>query len=206
MTALQLDDLRHHSDTLHLRSGLRLALRFVEPVDADALQNYIRGLSQSSRYRRFLGAASELPPSLLADFTHAGEDDRFSVIAIASIDGVERIVAEARYALNAGQASLEFGLSVDDRWQGHGIGAALIQNLECRAAALGATRLFGDTLRSNEVMMSLARKSGFAFTASPADWRLVRFEKQVASEARVIPCASWRLVAESRRIVRQAAV
>jgi GNAT superfamily N-acetyltransferase len=204
MTALRPGNLRQYSDVLHLRSGQRLTLRFVEPGDADALQAYVRGLSQSSRYRRFLGAASELPPSLLDGFTHAGEDDRFSVIAIASVERIERIVAEARYALNADQASVEFGLSVDDQWQGHGIGAALMTNLECRAAALGARRLFGDTLRSNEVMMSLARKSGFAFRASPGDWRLVRFEKEIASAARDIPCTSWRLAAE--RTALEAAV
>jgi len=206
MTAPRPSTLRQHSDVLHLRSGQRLTLRFVEPDDAETLQAYIRGLSQSSRYRRFLGAARELSPSLLDGFTHAGEDDRFSVIATASSDGVERIIAEARYALHADQASVEFGLSVDDRWQGHGIGAALMQNLECRAAALGATRLFGDTLRSNEVMISLASKSGFAFMASPGDWRLVRFEKQIASAARDIPCANWRLAAASRQITPQAAV
>ena len=58
-----------------------------------------------------------------------------------------------------------------------------MKNLECRAAAFGAERLFGDTLRSNEAMISLARKSGFAFTASPGDWKLVRFEKQIAVDA-----------------------
>jgi len=202
MTALRVD-LRQYTDTLHLRSGQRLTLRFVEPRDADRLQAYVRGLSTSSRYRRFLGAASELPPGLLEDFTHAGEDDRFSVIATASIDGVERIVAEARYALDADQASVEFGVSVDDRWQGHGIGAALLKNLECRAAALGATRLFGDALRGNEVMIALARKAGFALVHSPGDWKLVRFEKRIAS-AQDSPCASWRRVAAS--IAQQAAV
>ena len=202
MTALRLD-LRYYSDTLHLRSGQRLTLRFVEPRDADTLQAYVRGLSISSRYRRFLGAASELPPGLLEDFTHAGEDDRFSVIATASIDGAERIVAEARYALDADRASVEFGVSVDDRWQGHGIGAALLKNLECRAVALGATRLFGDALRSNEVMIALARKAGFALVHSPGDWKLVRFEKQVAS-AQDSPCASWRLLAASQPIAQQA--
>jgi GNAT superfamily N-acetyltransferase len=196
MTAQRLDHLKQYSDVLHLRSGQRLKLRFVEPDDADELQAYVRGLSQSSRYRRFLGAASELPSSLLDGFTHAGEDDRFSVIAIASIEGVDRIVAEARYALHADQASVEFGLSVDDQWQGHGVGAALLKNLECRAAAFGATRLFGDTLRSNEVMISLARKSDFAFMASPGDWRLVRFEKQIASEPQDISCANWRPAAQ----------
>jgi len=202
MTALRVD-LRQYTDTLHLRSGQRLTLRFVEPRDADRLQAYVRGLSTSSRYRRFLGAASELPPGLLEDFTHAGEDDRFSVIATASIDGVERIVAEARYALDTDQASVEFGVSVDDRWQGHGIGAALLKNLECRAAALGATRLFGDALRGNEVMIALARKAGFALVHSPGDWKLVRFEKRIAS-AQDSPCANWRLVAAS--IAQQAAV
>ena len=83
------------------------------------------------------------------------------------IDGHETIVGEARYAFDADTGSFEFGLSIDDRWQGHGIGSALLKNLECRAAAFGATRLFGDTLRSNEVMIGLARKSGFAFAATP---------------------------------------
>jgi GNAT superfamily N-acetyltransferase len=205
MTALRLDDLGQYSDTLHLRSGQRLSVRFVEPRDADTLQAYVRGLSISSRYRRFLGAARELPPRLLEDFTHAGEDDRFSVIATIAVEGVERIVAEARYALNADQASVEFGVSVDDQWQGHGIGAALLQNLECRAAALGARRLFGDVLRSNEVMIALARKTGFALVHSPGDWRLVRFEKQIAS-SHDSPCASWQLVAASRQLAQQAGV
>ena len=162
-------------------------MRFVEPDDADALQAYFRALTTRSRYNRFLGAISELPQTVLEHFIHAGEDDRFSVIATAAIEGADRIVAEARYALNAEQASVEFGLSIDDRWQGHGIGAALLRNLECRAAALGATRLFGDTLRCNEVMIALARKSGFAFTTSPSDWKLVQFRSRSTSRRRKFP-------------------
>src|SRR5947199_74620 len=117
------------------------------------------------------GAASELPPSLLEQFMHIGEAERFSVVATMLVDGHEIIVGEARYAFEDG--SIEFGLSVDDRWQGHGIGKALLKNLECRAASFGAERLFGDTLRSNDAMISLARKSGYGFLPSPGDWKLV---------------------------------
>jgi hypothetical protein len=54
-------------------------------------------------------------------------------------------------------------------------------------------------------MISLARKSGFAFTNSPGDWKLVRFEKHIDDAApQEIPCASWRLAAQ--QIARQAAV
>ena len=196
MTALRFDDLRQHSDTLRLRTGQSLTVRFVEPDDAGALQAYFRSLSVRSRYNRFLGAMSELPSTLLDHFVHAGEGDRFSVIAVMTIDGFQTIVGEARYAFDANAGSFEFGLSVDDRWQGHGIGSALMGNLQCRAAALGADRLFGDTLRSNEVMMELARKSGFAFSASPGDWKLVRFEKHIDLAPLEVPCASWRLAAQ----------
>ena len=198
MTTMRFDDLRQYSDVLRSRSGEAVTVRFVEPRDGEALQNYFRALTTRSRYNRFLGATSELPVSLLEQFIHIGELDRFSVIATMLVDGHETIVGEARYAFDDG--SIEFGLSIDDRWQGHGIGKALLKNLECRAASFGAERLFGDTLRSNEAMIGLARKSGYAFLPSPGDWKLVRFEKQIDVEPRDIPCASWKLAALSRQL------
>jgi RimJ/RimL family protein N-acetyltransferase len=204
MIALRLNDLRQHSDILRSRTGQSVTVRFVEPRDADALQAYFRSLTVRSRYNRFLGAMSELPQTELDHFVHAGEADRFSVIATMSIDGFETIVGEARYAFNLETDSFEFGLSIDDRWQGQGIGSALMRNLECRAAAFGAKRLFGDTLRSNDAMIALARKSGFAFTNSPGDWKLVRFEKHIDTEPREIPCASWRLAAANSREIAAA--
>jgi len=196
MTALRLDDLRQHIDVLRLPSGRTLAVRFVEPGDAKALQGYFRSLSVRSRYNRFLGAVSELPQAELDRFVHVGEFDRFSVIAVMTVDGFETIVGEARYGFEAATGRFEFGASVDDRWQGHGVGSALLRNLQCRAAALGASRMFGDTLRSNDVMIGLARKSGFNLVRQPDDWKLVRFEKQIDALPQEIPCASWRLAAQ----------
>jgi RimJ/RimL family protein N-acetyltransferase len=196
MTTLRLDDLRQHSDVLRLRSGASVTVRFIEPGDAETLQAYFRSLATASRYNRFLGAMSELPRDLLEDFVHVGERDRFSVVATMTIDSRETIVGEARYAFDPRNDSFEFGLSIDDRWQGQGVGSALLNNLECRAAAFGAKRLFGDTLRSNAAMIAVARKSGFAFTNNPDDWKLVRFQKHSDLAPKDIPCASWRLAAE----------
>lgn len=195
MTVLRLDDLKQYSDVLRARDGRPVAVRFVEPRDAEELQSYFRALSTRSRYNRFLGAMSELPHNLLDHFIHVGERDEFSVVATIKADGFETVVGEARYAFHADSESLEFGLSIDDRWQGQGIGAALLRNLECRAAAFGAARLFGDTLRSNDAMQGLARKSGFAFAANTDDWKLVRVEKRINTAPRDIPCASWRIAA-----------
>jgi GNAT superfamily N-acetyltransferase len=122
------------------------------------------------------------------------------VVATMKVDGFDTIVGEARYSFDFATSSFEFGLSVDDRWQGNGIGKALLKNLECRAASFGAGHLFGDTLRSNDSMIGLARKAGYGFTGAPGDWKLVRFEKHIDLAPQDIPCASWRLAAASRHV------
>jgi GNAT superfamily N-acetyltransferase len=195
MTRLRFDDLRQYSDVLRSRRGDAVTVRFVEPRDGEELQAYFRSLSARSRYNRFLGGMSELPRAVLEQFIHVGEDDVFTVIATMEVDGLTTIVGEARYAFDLRSGRFEFGLSIDDRWQGFGIGSAFMKNLECRAAAFGAERMFGDTLRSNDVMIRLARKSGFAFGNHPDDWKLVRFEKRIDIAREEIPCASWRIAA-----------
>src|SRR5580704_7542965 len=196
MTTLRFDDLQQYSDVLRSRDGEPVTVRFVEPRDGEELQNYFRSLTTRSRYNRFLGAMSELPKPVLDRFTHVSAAAGFTVVATKMIDGFETIVGEARYVFHPESESFEFGISIDDRWQGHGIGSALLKNLECRAAAFGASRLFGDTLRSNEVMIALARKSGFTFTNNLDDWKLVRFEKHIHVAREDIPCASWRIAAQ----------
>jgi GNAT superfamily N-acetyltransferase len=202
MIAIRLDDLKQYSDVLLSRSGKPFTVRFVEPRDGEALQAYFRSLSVRSRYNRFLGAMSELPSTVLDHFTHAGVDDQFSVVAMMNVDGVDSIVGEARYAFDTDTASFELGLSVDDRYQGQGIGPALLKNLECRAAAFGAGHIFGDTLRSNDAMIGVARKSGYSFVPTPGDWKLVRFEKHIDIAPKDVPCASWLLAAEQGRASR----
>jgi GNAT superfamily N-acetyltransferase len=194
MLKLNLGKLEQYSDVVHTRRGEAVTLRFATPDDAEELQAYIRGLSSASRYKRFLGAMSELPKTVLDEFVDVGRNDRYSLIASMPTDGFDLLVAEARYAFHPENDSVEFGLSVQDRWQGHGIGPALMQNLECRAAAVGAKTMFGDTLRSNDVMITLAKKSGYLFRQHPDDWKLVRFEKQIV-KATGLPCTGLRLVA-----------
>jgi len=197
MLTLDRDRLAQYSDLVRSRSGAAVTVRFSEPGDAAALQAYFRGLSVLSRYNRLMGAASELPPGQLELFTHLRDDNRFSVVATMTAGGIETMVGEARYALDAEGVGVELGLSVADRLHGQGIGTALLANLECRAAALGAEHLFGDTLRSNDAMLALARKSGFVLAPTPNDWKQVRFTKQIDITPQEIPCATWRLAVEA---------
>lgn len=190
-------DLGRFTDVLRLRDGRALTVRFVELHDADVLQSYFRALSRPSRYNRLMGAASELPPSELDKSIHVGEHNLFAVVAELKIGGIDMVVGEARYAFHPELRSVEFGISSDDGFKGQGIASAILTNLECRSAALGATHLFGDTLRNNEAMIGLARKLGYTFTASPGDWKQVRFEKRLSQIVEDIPCETWRIAAST---------
>jgi len=146
---------------------------------------YFRSLS-SLRYNRFLGAMSELPQTQLDHFIHVGEPT-----ASRDRDDADRWHRDhrrrARYAFDADTSSFEFGLSVDDRWQGHGIGSHCSKTSNAarqRSAPNGCSAI---RCGSNDVMIGLARKSGFAFTNSPGDWKLVRFEKHIALAPQEIP-------------------
>lgn len=198
MTTVPFEDFGRYSDVLRARSGEAVKVRFVEPRDAEPLRAYVRGLSPESRFRRFFGPIRELPGDLLDHFIHVGDHDEFSVVATMTVDGLEVIVGEARYAFHPDNESVEFGLSISDNWQRHGIGTSILRNMECRAASFGATRIYGDALRSNASMIALARKAGYGFAASPGEARAVRFEKPIALTPHEIPCASWRLAAAAR--------
>lgn len=192
------ENLRRFSDTIRLRSGRSITIRFVDPQDGKALQGYFSTLSSRARYNRFTGASNGLSNSELEQLLNIGERNRFAVLAEMTIEGHRTIVGEARYMFDEASGSVEFGLSVDDSFQGQGIGFALLSNLECRAAAFGAHRLYGDTLRTNKEMQALARKAGFAFTSTPGDWHELRVVKTVPADAEHPVCAQWEVIAAGR--------
>ena len=127
---------------------------------------YFRSLTTRSRYNRFLGAISEVPTEELDQFVHVGEANRFSVIAVMTIDGAETIVGEARYAFDPETDSRI--RPVDRRpLAGPRLGAALLQSGMPRRLVRRrqAVRRYPALQRSH---VGLARKSGFAFTNRPA--------------------------------------
>ncbi len=187
MTPLQPRHLRQFADVLRLRTGAAMTVRFVEPNDVEPLRRYFGSLSSRTHYSRFLGATRDLPPSEYERMLRTGEGMHFAVLAEVGAGDERKIIGEARYAFDAMSGSVEFGISVADDWHGQGAGSALLSNLECRAAALGADRIFGDALGTNQDMLGLARKRGYRFSHPPGDWTLKRFTKDIRI-AQDIPC------------------
>ncbi len=173
---------------VRLPGGERLTFRVVRPQDAGALQAYFRGLSNESRYRRFLGALAELTASQLARLAAMDGSDDLALLAFAETGATSCLVGEAVLASEPGSARSEFALSVADAWQRRGLGTALLADLECRARMRGARHLYGDVLRANAPMKNLARKAGYALRSPFTDARLIEISKDFAVTAPDPPC------------------
>ncbi len=197
------DDSAFDPDPLDLRMlrtkrmpEIELTLRSARLTDGDVLQRYVRTLSTQSRYNRFLGAVSELPPLELARALAANGLDTLTLLLISTAEHREMLVGEARVALSCADRAGEFSMSIADDWRHRGLGSALLKEIERKAAADGIEWLFGDTLRTNDGMIALARGHGFQLEAG-LEPRLVRMRKRLADVAPDPPCLKWAEIVES---------
>ena len=167
-----------------------LVLRPARFSDGDALQSYFRALSPQSRYNRVLAAANELAPSELARALAANGRDLKTLLLTWAAGTRETVVGETRMALGCAERKAEFSMSIADDWRRLGVGAALLEEIESKAAADGIEWLYGDVLRTNEAMIALARSRGFRLEMG-LEGRLMRIQKQLDDAAPDLPCRRW---------------
>jgi len=143
-----------------LKGGMRLPVRPIRPDDAPLLTGFFHGLSERSRYQRFMQHLHMLPPRLLLRFTNV---DYERSLALVVLDPQRReLVAVGRYAPTEDEANAEFALTVADAWQAKGIGRVLLARLCDLARKAGYRALYGRILDDNKSMLDLAARLGFA--------------------------------------------
>lgn len=151
-----------------LSDGRPLAVRPIRPEDATAMQKFVRGLSDRSRYLRFQMSLNELTPAALARFTQIDYDRELALVAEDSSTANPELIGDARYTINPDGESCEFALVVSDAWRQRGIGAKLMHCLMDTARARGLKSIRGDVLIENEGMRRLMAALGFAEEAGEA--------------------------------------
>jgi acetyltransferase len=143
-------------ETVELK-GVRLALRPMRPEDAELEQAFVNGLSERSRYQRFMQNLPGLTPRMLARFTQLDYDRELALVALHDA----HFIAVGRYAPNPDGETAEFALVVADAWQGKGLGRMLLERLCSYARAAGYRSLYGHILQANHAMLELAQRLGF---------------------------------------------
>jgi acetyltransferase len=175
-------------DVVHL-TGERVVIRPVLPQDQELTAAFFGELSPVSRQQRFLSAMRSLPPGLIERLTQVDYTSHLALVAEVFRDGRESVIAEARYAVGADRSEAEFAIAVAEPWQGLGLARLLLETLARRAAGAGIRRLVGETLASNERMLKLAQRAGFASTRSLDSKGLMRLQKTLQPSFAGLPAS-----------------
>lgn len=150
----------------HFSSGQRWALRPIRPEDAQALQEFVRNLSEESRYMRFVSMMRELSASMLSRYTRIDYDRELALVATiphhtSNKDEGDQVIAFAHYLRNRDGVGAEYALVVADDWQRHGLGVQMMRALIQAATHQGLSYIDGYVLASNYAMLGLLKHLGF---------------------------------------------
>lgn len=150
------------------KDGQPWMLRPIRPEDAEPLQAFIRGLSDKSRYMRFVSMLRELTPRMLARYTRIDYDRELALVATVQVPNPEhrghpreQIIGFAHYLRNPDGRGAEYALVIADDWQRRGLGAQLMRGLIDAAQEQGLTYIDGLVLAANRPMLSLMDHLGF---------------------------------------------
>ena len=153
-----------------LPDGRTVTIRPIRPEDAELEQDFVKRMSDESKYYRFMDTLRELTQAMLVRFTQIDYDREMALIAtIPGEEGKEVQIGVARYVTNPDGESVEFALAVADDWQKHGVGRKLMTALIESARLKGYRAVVGDVLALNSKMFRLMTSLGFTIHPHPED-------------------------------------
>ena len=152
-----------------LADGTDVVIRPIRPEDVWLVQDFVKNLSEESRYFRFMKSVQQLSESLLVRFTQIDYSREMALIATKTVDDKEIELGVTRYAINPDGDSCEFSLVVADSMHGTGLAQKLMTALMDIARDKGLVRIEGEVLKNNANMLKLMKRLGFDAVAHPDD-------------------------------------
>lgn len=156
-----------------LSDGTNIVIRPIRPEDAIIEREFIKNLSERSRYLRFMYSLQEITPDQLSRFTQIDYDREMALVAVTGEHGSEIQVGVARYSTLPDTSSCEFAIVIADDWQHRGIARRLMADLVEAARSRRFSRMVGTVLSENQPMLKFVKSLGFTTEPSPDDIKLV---------------------------------
>jgi acetyltransferase len=161
-------------DTVELPGGISATIRAIRPEDAAIEAAFVHGLSEQSKFLRFMFGLRDLTPAMLSRFTQIDYDRELALIATIDTPEGEQQIGVVRYTTLPDEETCEFAIVVGDEWQGKGLARRMFSRLIEAARERRLKVMTGVTLRENTRMIELSRALGFRTGSDPDDPDLVQ--------------------------------
>jgi RimJ/RimL family protein N-acetyltransferase len=167
-----------------LPNGREVLLRPIEPADARALRDGFGVLSAEEVRMRFLHPLKELPSELADQLTKVDRRDGMALVVGEPLPpGQALIGAVVRASIHVGDRSAEFAILVARPLAGLGLGSYLMRKLLDWARRRRLTRVWGDVLLENDVMLRIADRLGFRREHVAGESGTVRVVRELGQRA-----------------------
>jgi GNAT superfamily N-acetyltransferase len=140
-----------------LRDGRRIEIRALRPEDRTDIVAAVDHLSVKSLYRRFFGLKRHFSEREIDFFLNVDFANHVVLVAVMRDAGRAAIVGGGRYIV------------VVDKFQGQGIGRALMRHLASLARDTGLKELIAEVLPENSPMLKVFEKSGLKLQMTRED-------------------------------------
>jgi acetate---CoA ligase (ADP-forming) len=166
MVSPEIDELRNYSARGILSDGSSVLIRSILPEDRQLLHDHFSRLSPESVYFRFMGPKKSITEADIDRFAIVDYVRTFCLGATRRYQDDEHIIGLAMYAAGGGEQprSAEVAFTVEDEYQGRGVGTLLLEHLGRIAHANGINRFEADVLAGNARMLEMFARSGFGLS------------------------------------------
>ncbi len=152
-----------------LNNGVRVHLRAIRPDDKQKLLDAFHHLTDRSIYFRFLAAKKDLSSNELSYFTEVDFKNHVAIVATIPINGAEKIIGIVRYIIaekKNNECIAELACTVDENFQGIGLGSLLFKHILAIAKQKGVTIFVADVLSENRRVFEIFKHSGFKINST----------------------------------------
>ena len=164
------------------RDGVPYRIRPIRTEDVQREAEFIRGLSEESRYSRLMYALREPSPAQIDKLVQVDYRGTMAFVAVVGMLSDEYFIGVARYAADPTGLACEFAIVIADSWQSRGIGTTLMHLLFEYSRGQGFERMYGTVLAGNQRMIELANWLGLESRTCPDDPRLVEASRNLKDQ------------------------
>ena len=166
MSAFRSDDLQWQRH-LVLGDGWRIFVRPIRQDDDLSIRELLAHVSKEDLRLRFFDSIKEFSPEFIAGLTHL---DYARAMAFVAFDEVSNeTLGVVRLHTDSSREAGEYAVLLRSDLKGRGLGWALMQLIIEYAKFKGLSRVYGEILRENSVMLKMCRELGFAVTTDAED-------------------------------------
>jgi acyl-CoA hydrolase/ribosomal protein S18 acetylase RimI-like enzyme len=143
------------------KDGLTIRFRAIKPSDEDEMRRLFYRFSDQAVYYRYFSPIKTMPHEKMQEYVNVDYRYHMSIVAIVDEAGVEKIIAEARYARSKNESFADTAFIVDESYQGKGIASYLFELLIRIAREEGIAGFKADVLANNKAMLKVYEKSPY---------------------------------------------